>query len=141
MTTESEIKLARYSAVEREADAFGRVIGVRRLRPSEQARLTGMTDDMTGFDETDAVDDVTGEMTKFNIPHRAPFLISAAVCEIDQVKIPFPRSRSELDSIYDRLDVEGISAAARAFAKLTKVEGGIVPLDEAKNSLRTESLS
>ena len=39
MSTESEVKLARYKTVEKEADAFGRLIGVRRLKPSEQTRL------------------------------------------------------------------------------------------------------
>ncbi len=48
MQTESEIKIARYQTVEKEADGFGRLIGVRRLKPSEQTKLAGMTADLTG---------------------------------------------------------------------------------------------
>ena len=44
MTTESETKLARYKTIEKEADAWGRVIGVRRLKPSEKTKLTGLID-------------------------------------------------------------------------------------------------
>jgi hypothetical protein len=41
MPTESEIKVARYQKVEKEPDGLGRVIGVRRLKPSEQTRVAG----------------------------------------------------------------------------------------------------
>jgi hypothetical protein len=51
MSTESEIILARYKAVEKEADAFGRVIGVRRLKPSEQTAVAGFCSDLSGYDE------------------------------------------------------------------------------------------
>jgi len=139
---ESEMKIARYKATEREADLLGRLISVRRLRPSEQAKLTGMTSDLTGFDEAEVVDEETGETKKLQIPHRVPFLVSAAVSEIDGVYIPFPRSRGELDAIYDRLDIEGITAAAKALARLTTSMGGpAVPLEEAKKSMTTESSS
>jgi hypothetical protein len=40
MPTESEIKVARYQKVEKEPDGLGRVIGVRRLKPSEQTRVS-----------------------------------------------------------------------------------------------------
>src|SRR5665811_579818 len=111
MTTESEIKLARDSAVEKEADAFGRVIGVRRLKPSEQTRAAGMTSDLTGSDEI-----VTAEGEKILVPHRIPLLIASAVCMIDEARIPFARNRGELDAIYDRLDAEGLIAASAALA-------------------------
>lgn len=127
MTTESEAKLARYGAIEKEADTFGRVIGVRRLKPSEQTRIAGLTSDLTGSDEIIGEDGVT-----VKIPHRLPLLIAAAVCMIDEARIPFPRTRGELDSMYDRLDAEGLGAASRAMAKLSadEVEN---PIAEAKN--------
>jgi hypothetical protein len=113
MSTESEIRLARYSQVEREADAFGRVIGVRRLKPSEQTKVAEFTSAITGYDEVTMPE--TG--IKMPISHRLPLMIAAAVCEIDGVKIPFAKSRSELDSIYDKLDREGLAAASKAFGK------------------------
>lgn len=125
--TESQIKLARYSQVEKEADAFGRVIGVRRLKPSEQVKIAGMCADLTGSEEVMSDD---GE--KLLIPHRMPLMIAAAVCLIDEVRIPFPRSRGELDAIYDRLDSEGLSAASAAIGRLNPAID-TDPIDEAKN--------
>jgi hypothetical protein len=131
MTTESEIKLARYSVVEKEADTMGRVIGVRRLKPSEQTKVAGMTSDLTGGDE---VINAFGE--KVMIPHRMPLLIVSAVCMIDEARIPFARNRGELDAIYDRLDVEGLAAAGAAMVRLNPPEeiASSAPMDEAKNS-------
>lgn len=117
MTTETEAKLARYSQIEKMADGFGRLIGVRRLKPSEQTKLAGMTTELTGHDDFPKPDG-----TVIMIPHRMPLMIAASVCLIDEAHIPFPRNRPELDAIYDRLDVEGIEAAGRAFAKLTGVD-------------------
>jgi len=144
--TESEVRLQRYRQVEREADAMGRLIGVRRLKPSEQGRLQGMTSDLGGQEEVENSE--TGEIMK--VSHKAPYFIAAAVCEIDGVHITFPRHRGELDAIYDRLDIEGISAAATALARLNPRqeqlpeylegegevdgEGEEVLLNEAKNS-------
>jgi hypothetical protein len=128
MPTESEIKIARYTTVKKVPDDFGRVIGVRRLKPSEQAKISGMTADLTGADE--AID-ANGQ--KMLVPHRMPLMVAAAVCEIDGSPVPFPRNRGELDAIYDRLDVEGLGAAARAMAELTSAEVAGSPLEEAKN--------
>ena len=133
MQTESEIKLARYNTVEKEADKFGRLIGVRRLKPSEQTKLSGMTADLTGYDE---VMNNSGEMVR--IPHSMPLRIAAAVCLIVgqdgiEARIPFPRNRAELDAIYDRLDAEGMAAAGAALVKLSTDEIATDPLDEAKN--------
>jgi hypothetical protein len=127
MTTESEAKLARYGTVEKEADAFGRVIGVRRLKPSEQTKVAGMTSDVSGSDEI-----ITPGGVKIMVPHRMPLSIAAAVCLIDDVRIPFPKSRGELDAIYDRLDAEGLTAAGAALVRLSDDEPE-KPLDEAKN--------
>lgn len=127
MTTESEVILARYKAVEKEADKLGRLIGVRRLKPSEQTKVAGYCAELTGHDE------VTGsDGNKVQIPHRIPLLIAAAVCLIDDSHIPFPRNRGELDAVYDRLDAEGLTAAGAALARLsgTEVES---PIEEAKN--------
>lgn len=126
--TESEIKLARYSKIAKKADKMGRVIGVRRLKPSEQTRLSGMTADLTGADEVFGPND-----EKISIPHRMPLMIAAAVCMIDGVHIPFPRNRAELDSIYDRLDAEGIAAASEGVVELSESDPIADPIGEAKN--------
>ena len=128
--SEAEIRLARYRQVEREADMFGRILGVRRLKPSERGKLQGMTADLTGH--TDAVNE-KGQPVK--VPHWVPYFISAAVCEIDGLPIPFPKNRAELDAIYDRLDEEGIEAALKAATRLSEVAGAVEdPLEEAKKS-------
>jgi len=132
VTTESEIKLARYSAVEREADALGRVIGVHRLKPSQQTKLVGMTQDLPGFDIADIIDE-DGSIRKIKVPHRGPLLIAAAVCEINEAKIPFPANRGELDSIYDRLDIEGLQAAVKALTKLNAASPAVDQKELAKN--------
>lgn len=129
MTTESDVILARYKQVEKEADALGRVIGVRRLKPSEQTKVAGMCSDLTGSDEV--INEKTGE--KVLIPHRVPLLVASAVCMIDDVHIPFPRNRAELDAIYDRLDVEGLTAAGTAMGRLNQSEHTEDPIAEAKN--------
>lgn len=129
MTTESEIKLARYSEVQKEADEFGRVIGVRRLKPSEQTRLAGMTSDINGHDEI-----VTEDGEKISVSHRMPIMIAAAVCLIDDARVPFPKNRGELDAIFDRLDAEGMAAASRAVVRLTESSNSPEePKDAAKN--------
>jgi hypothetical protein len=128
MPTESEIKIARYQKVEKEPDGLGRVIGVRRLKPSEQTRVAGYCADLTGYDEVVAPDG-----SKIQIPHRMPLLIAAAVCLINEDPIPFPRNRAELDSIYDRLDQEGLAAAGAAVARLADVDLPNGAAAEAKN--------
>jgi len=117
MTTQSEVIMARYKQVEREADAFGRIIGVRRLRPSEQTKVAGFCAELTGHDEI-----VGPDGNKVQIPHRMPLVVAAAVCMIDDSHIPFPRNRGELDSIYDRLDAEGLAAAGAALGRLADTE-------------------
>ena len=129
MLTESEIKLARYKETAKEADEFGRVIAVRRLRPSEQIKVTEMTQNLDGVTEN-----TTESGTVVQIPNRAPFLIVAAVCQIDDTYIPFPRNRGELDAILDRLDNEGLKAAITAFGKLAESSTvNVPPMDAAKN--------
>jgi hypothetical protein len=143
MTTESEVKLARYSEVVKEADSFGRVIGVRRLKPSEQTKLAGMTSELAGYDE---MTNDKGERVR--VPHRMPLLVAAAVCMIDDAHIPFPRNEGELYAIYDRLDIEGMKAAGEGVAKLlgiditTTIADAKIPVDplaETKNLSGTPS--
>lgn len=134
MSTESEVKLARYQQVEKEADGFGRVIGVRRLKPSEQTKLAGMTAELTGSDQVLAKDPDTGEEKLVTIQHRYPLIVAGSVSLIDEAHIPFPRNRGELDAIYDKLDVEGLIAASAAMARLVKDEVIADPVGTAKNS-------
>jgi hypothetical protein len=132
MSTESEIKIARYKQVEKEADAFGRVIGVRRLRPSEQSKVIGMTPDLSGGEITDLIND---DGQPVIMSHRGPLFVAAAVCDIDDKHLPFPKNRAESDWAYDNLDIEGINAAIKAIARLsqTNVSTAEEIKDEAKN--------
>lgn len=120
-----DLRLSRYREIEREADTWGRIIGVRRLKPSEQTRVDGYTPELSGHNiiEFDVFDDdgkPTGEKRKQYISHRSPMIFAASVCEIDHNPIMFPRSRQELDANYDMLDGEGIAAAAVALARLMR---------------------
>ena len=133
--TESEAKIARYNKIEREADDWGRVIGVRRLKPSEQSKISGMTADLVGFEEVR--NETTGE--NLRLPHSMRHFLAAAVCELDQAPIPFSRNRAELDAILDRLDNEGLAAATKALVRLSDVQPVTSPKDEAKNLLGTPS--
>lgn len=93
----SQEAIDRYKKIERRSDALGRVIGVKRLKLSQQLRIEE-------FAPTDG---------KTYLP-----MLAAAVVEIDDQKIPFPKNRAELDAIMDRLDSEGITAAAEAWRAL-----------------------
>lgn len=140
---EINAKAARYNRVEKEADSFGRIIGIRRLRPSEEMRITGMTADLDGFAKNMSIDDETGVEKEVLIPKRAPFFVAAMVCEVDGIPFTLPKTRGELDAVYDRLDREGIEAAMKAYIRLEgadKPAEDIEPqttaqlIDEAKNS-------
>jgi hypothetical protein len=139
MPTESEAKLARYNTIEREADEWGRVIGVRRLKPSEQAKISGMLSDLVGFDEV--TNQENGEILR--IPKSLKHSIAATVCEINDqngpTPIPLSRNRPELDAILDRLDDEGIKAATAALVRITEATAVASPVDEAKNLSGTPS--
>lgn len=134
MSTESEIKLARYSETAKEADEMGRVITVHRLKPSEQTKIASYTADLNGYDEM-----LNDKGEKIRIPHRMPLIVSAAVCQIDDAVIPFAKNSGELYAIYDRLDYEGLRAAGKAYARLEGAgnvaddSNAISPKDETKN--------
>ena len=135
---EIKARAERYNRVEKAADTMGRLIGVRRLKPSEEMRLTGITSDLDGFETS-----VDSKGEPMRIAKRAPFAVAAMVCEIDGIPFTFPKTRGELDAVYDRLDREGIEAAMSAYIKMegqdkpddVEAEEGIV--DKAKNSRRT----
>jgi hypothetical protein len=139
ITSEAEAKL-RYRQIEREADSYGRIIGVRRLRPSEVTRLVGYTPELGGYDTSEVFDEETGTTRVIQVPHRGALIIAAAVCELavdgQEAKLPFPRNRKELDALYDRLDGPGLNAAVKALGRLSEEEKrdeeSIV--DSAKNS-------
>ena len=114
--TQSEEILQRYRHIEREPDSRGRIIGIRRLRPSEQSKIVGITPDLGGFDLLPNTEDETKPAARFS--HRLPLMMAASVCEIDGNPIPFPRNRAELDLIYDQLDGEGLEAIMRAATRL-----------------------
>ena len=112
MDSSQDIK-NRYSQVERETDSLGRVIGVKRLKVSQQIKISEMTPQLEGEAEMTTQDGRVIRIARRSIP-----LAAAAVCEIDGDLIPFARNRGELDSIMDRLDDEGLMAAVIAFGKL-----------------------
>lgn len=124
---QSEVILERYKRRESEADKLGRLITVRKLRPSEQTKIAGMTSDLSGSDEM-----IGPKGERVFVPHRIPLTVAACVCGIDDVMIPFPKTRQELDAIFDRLDAEGLAAASAAIARMQSddIED---PVDAAKN--------
>ncbi len=133
MRTASEEILARYKKVEREADSFGRIIGVHRLKPSQMAKVEGMTQDMDGSAISKDADGNDIEVGK-----RTPFLIVASVCEIDNMPISFPKNRAELDGMFDNLDNEGMMAAVTAFARLFQdMDASANTVNSAKKKPRT----
>lgn len=136
--TPSEELIQRYSRVEREADVFGRLIGVRKLKVSQQTKVAEMTPGLEGNSEVRLPDD-----TVIRISRRSTMLIAAAVCEVDGVSISFPRNRGELDAIADRLDEEGLAAAVMAYTRFQPqaAEGEEAPdaIDEAKKSHATHT--
>jgi hypothetical protein len=135
--TPSEERINRYIEIAREADAVGRLIGVKRLKISQQLKIEEMTPALDGSATL-----TTPDGQEMKIPRRSIPMIAAAVCEIDNVPIPFPRTRGELDAMMDRLDSEGFAAAAAAFGKLNptelNVEGEVLSGDDvAKKSQGT----
>ena len=126
---EVEFRRARYAHVEQEMDVLGRMIGVRRLKLSERTRLVAMTPDLGGMDEMQRPDG-----TVMLAPQRSQYFIVAMVCQINDTRFPFPRNRGELDAILDRLDQEGLDAAAVAVNRILgeDTEDGD-QIDKAKN--------
>ncbi len=122
MSTFKEEIFARYKETKTETDTFGRKITVRRLRPSQQIAVMKMAD--------------SGEQSVITV-----LTTSAAVIRIDEDEMSFPRTLPELNSVMDRLEQEGISAAAKAFFALNggndKAEDGETTAEAAKNSAAT----
>ena len=136
MTKSEEIqaKEARYKKVEKVADKFGRLIGVRRLKPSEQLKIEEMAPNLEGDRK---VYDQEGK--EIAVSRRAPLALAASVCMIDDIPVMFPRRREELDAILDRLDNEGIEAVIEGLGKLGEIDldASKDPIAEAKNSAGT----
>jgi hypothetical protein len=135
VTTPSEELINRYSRVEREADALGRLISVRRLRVSQQTKVAEMTPNLDGDSEVIMTGEDGVEKT-VRISRRGIMIVAASVSEIDGVPIPFARNRGELDSIADRLDEEGLAAAMKALTrfqpKVAEGEEAGTAIDDAK---------
>jgi hypothetical protein len=119
--------MKRYAKVERETDEFGRVIGVRRLRPSQQTRV----EEFTPLLEGNRMDE-DGKGGVVAVPRRVPMVVAAAVCEIDGNPVPFPKTRADLDATLDLLDVEGLTAANLAYMRL--LMGESLPSDTGEAS-------
>ena len=111
-------RAAKYNRIERVSDSLGRVIGVRRLKPSQQLKVEEYSSDLTGSQSF--VDEDTGKTVE--VPRRTILFYAAAVCEIDETPIPFPKNRGELDSVLDMLDDEGLTAVSAALVKLASVK-------------------
>jgi hypothetical protein len=120
---------ASYDRIERASDESGRVIGVKRLKPSQQLRIREMA---PGLDGTVTVfDEKSGKLVE--VAKITPLIIAASVAEIDQIPVSFPKSRAELDAMIDALDDDGLTAATTALSKFAPVEGEDSGVDEAKN--------
>lgn len=95
----SEEIVSRYNRIERQADDLGRMIGVKRLRPSLEVKIRTMA----GTDDVDVLN---------------MLMLGASVVEIDGNPVTFPKNRAELDATIDGLDSEGINAAMKALIVL-----------------------
>ena len=127
-------RAARYQQKEKVADKWGRIISIQRLKQSQMEKIQGFTSDLQGVTKITNPD--TGEES--SIPRNWRLILAAHVREIDENPLPFPRNREELDAILDRLDEEGMEAAATAFSKLmTNVEPSEDVVEQAKNVVRT----
>ena len=133
MTASQEIlaRQERYNRIERATDSTGRMIGVRRLKPSQQLRVQEMAPGLDGAVSV-TVESADGNRV-IEIPRNSPLVIAASVCEIDSSPIPFAKSRAELDAILDRLDTEGLAAAGEALAKFAEEN---VTIDEVKEAAK-----
>lgn len=116
--TPSEEFIQRYSRVERETDVLGRLIGVHKLKPSQQTKVTEMTPGLDGDADMRVLDEKTGEEKTIKVSRRFNMIMAASVCEIDGVTFPFAKTRGELDAVYDKLDNEGLEAAMIAYARM-----------------------
>ena len=132
-TEEILARKARYDRVERAADTDGRLIGVRRLKPSQQLRVQEMAPGLEGV--TTVVDEKTAR--SYDVPKITPLVLAASVVEIDGVPVPFPRSRGELDAILDSLDESGLIAATEALSRFSPADTSNAGVDAAKNSAET----
>jgi hypothetical protein len=129
VSTASETILARYAKIEREADDFGRMIGVKRLRSSEVTKVDEMSPGLDGV--IPVTDSDTGKIVE--IPKRSRLYVAASVREIDGNAMPFPRNRAELDAVVDALDDEGFIAASKALGRLAP-SNNETGTETAKNS-------
>lgn len=129
MSKSEEIKAraARYNRIERIDDAWGRVIGIKRLKPSQQVRVQEMC---PGLDGNTTI--VADDGSSFELPKIAPMMMAAHVVEIDGDPWPFPKTRSDLDLIFDTLDGEGLTAVSKAMRKLEEADK---PADEPDQSV------
>ena len=132
--TKSEEILERqkaYNKVERVVDEYGRTIGVKRLKPSQQLAVQEMAPGLEG--STPVQDDETGETVQ--MPRISPLILAASVVEIDDFVVTFPRNRGELNAMLDALDRAGLQAVAEGLAKLTAEasKGDGAGVEAAKN--------
>lgn len=116
MRTLAEIKET-YQKIERVADSVGRMIGVKKLKVSQQLRLNELTPMLDGSIELTKPDG-----SKLEMPRRTYPMLAASVVEINGNPIPFPKTRGELDSMIDELDEPGLLAVVIALAKLSPAD-------------------
>lgn len=135
MTTAAEEIISRYTKVETETDILGRVIEVKRLKGSQRLRMLGMTGDLASATQPmpnpEWKDGEDPSRQFVQVPIQSLMVIAASVCAIDGVPVPPAKTRAELDAIYDRLDDEGLAAAAMALSKLTDAGAGEEDVTEA----------
>jgi hypothetical protein len=104
---------SRFKEIEREADSLGRIIGVGRLRISQQVKVAEMTPGLDGDSEMTGPNGATFSISRRSIP-----VIAASVREVDGNPVSFPKTRQDLDGRMDLLGEPGIQAAVVALARL-----------------------
>jgi hypothetical protein len=108
----------KYSKQEKVADGYGRILTVQKLNPAQRLALLEMTDSQR--------EDVIVQL-----------VLAASVRFIDDIAIPFPRSRSELNSTMGALDEAGLQAVIEAYSRFSGGKSQEELADEAKKSRAT----
>ena len=92
----------KYAKSESVADELGRILRVQRLDPSQKLAILEMTDSQR--------EDVILQL-----------ILTASVRFVDDIAVPFPKTRAELNMTMRMLDEEGLQAVVKAYEKLAGV--------------------
>ncbi len=108
MTTYSETIQARYSATEQEADTFGRVIKVARLRPWDMSVVRKLADS----ERTNVISNIMVAACVRSITNEAG----------KEALFAPPKSEADISIVMNALDSEGMDSAITAWMRLMGVK-------------------